>query len=135
MRRPKQDKSALLIAPGDHLVAIDRFIQATRDSGYKGTNSAIAELVDNALQAGATKILVNVEPDDGVDWLRVEVADNGSGMSPATLREALRFGGSSRFNDRQGLGRYAWCAARRAGGSLVLFERLTRPSPRRASQG
>jgi len=106
MKNPKQNKSEPLIAAGDHLVAIDRFIQATRDSGYKGTSSAIAELVDNALQAGATKILVAVEPDDGTDWLRVEVADNGCGMPPATLREALRFGGSSRFNDRRGLGRY-----------------------------
>ena len=107
MKNTKQNKSESLIEPGEHLVAIDRFIQATRDSGYKGTSSAIAELVDNALQAGATKILATIEPDDsGTDWLRVEVADNGCGMSPAALREALRFGGSSRFNDRRGLGRY-----------------------------
>jgi hypothetical protein len=34
------------------IVALDTFIQATRDSGYKGTGSAVAELVDNSLQAG-----------------------------------------------------------------------------------
>lgn len=89
----------------DHLVALDRFILATRDSGYKGTGSAVAELVDNSLQAGATKIWVNVDVDSG-DWLKLEVADNGCGMAPLTLGQALRFGGSSRFNDRSGLGRY-----------------------------
>ena len=30
------------------IVAVERFIQATRDSGYKGTPSAVAELIDNS---------------------------------------------------------------------------------------
>jgi len=92
----------------DALVAIDRFIQATRDSGYKGTPSAIAELIDNALQAGANRVVITIEPGPGdTDGsLRVEVIDNGSGMDPATLRQALRFGGTTRFNDRKGFGRY-----------------------------
>jgi hypothetical protein len=87
---------------------VDRFIQATRDSGYRGTASAIAELVDNALQAEANQIHILIGPDpasqDGN--LRVEILDNGSGMDAVTLQQALRFGGSSRFNDRRGLGRY-----------------------------
>ena len=33
---------------GKSIVAVDKFIQATRDSGYNGTASAVAELVDNA---------------------------------------------------------------------------------------
>ena len=41
----------------DHtIVREDRFIEATRDSGYKGTESALAELIDNAIQAGATRV-------------------------------------------------------------------------------
>src|SRR5262249_32188384 len=47
----------------DTLVAVDRFIQATRDSGYRGTPSAVAELVDNALQAGASRVVITVEQD------------------------------------------------------------------------
>ena len=35
------------------LVFLMQFIQATRDAGYRGTGSAIAELVDNAYEAGA----------------------------------------------------------------------------------
>src|SRR5439155_3631285 len=38
--------------------------------------------------------------------LRLSVLDDGCGMDKRTLRQALRFGGSSRFNDRSGLGRY-----------------------------
>jgi hypothetical protein len=87
---------------------VDRFIQATRDSGYKGTTSAVSELVDNALQAGASQISISVNPDpnDEVSGLAVEIADNGCGMDGVSLQQALRFGGSSRFNDRSGLGRY-----------------------------
>jgi hypothetical protein len=88
------------------LVAIQNFIQATRDSGYKSTSAALAELVDNALEAKASCVEIRVEsPDD--DHLRsISVSDNGTGMTPATLQVALQFGGSTRFNSRDGLGRY-----------------------------
>ena len=90
------------------IVAVDKFIQATRDSGYKGTSSAVAELVDNSLQAGATEIVVslNVDERERVHPVVLSVIDNGSGMDACTLRTALRFGGSTRFDDRSGLGRY-----------------------------
>lgn len=91
------------------IVALDRFIQATRDSGYKGTASAISELVDNSIQAKATKISIAiVENHDapGSGSMEVSICDNGVGMDPFTLRQALRFGGSTRFGDRGGLGRY-----------------------------
>ena len=90
------------------IVAVDRFIQATRDSGYKSTSSAVAELVDNAIQADATRIRITVchAPDGESGDVELLVQDNGTGMDPFTLRTALRFGGTTRFNDRTGLGRY-----------------------------
>jgi len=90
------------------IVAVETFIQATRDSGYKGTGSAVAELVDNSLQAGATsiKISISASEEDGQHSIILSVIDNGCGMDQPTLRTALRFGGSSRFNSREGLGRY-----------------------------
>src|SRR5262249_41377853 len=91
---------------GSSVIALDRFIQATRDSGYKGTGSAIAELVDNALEAGAREIRINIYDDPQTNALRVDVLDNGSGMDPVTLQQALRFGGSTRFGSRSGMGRY-----------------------------
>ncbi len=87
------------------IVAVERFIHATRDSGYKGTSSAVAELVDNALQAGATRVHIAIARQSD-DSLTLSVLDNGTGMNATTLRQALRFGGSSRFDDREGLGRY-----------------------------
>jgi hypothetical protein len=91
------------------IIALDKFIQATRDSGYKGTASAISELVDNSIQAVATRIEISitaVNSGDADKAIEVSVLDNGCGMDPFTLRQALRFGGSTRFGNRSGLGRY-----------------------------
>ena len=98
------------------IVQEDHFIQATRDSGYKSTASAISELADNAFQAGANTFIVNFKceaenysgrgrPQSQV-VKEVRCIDDGSGMSPDVLRNALRFGGTTRFNDRQGPGRF-----------------------------
>jgi Histidine kinase-, DNA gyrase B-, and HSP90-like ATPase len=90
------------------IIALDKFIQATRDSGYKGTASAMSELVDNSIQAAATRIeitLTGASAEVG-DSIEISIVDNGCGMDPFTLRQALRFGGSTRFGDRSGLGRY-----------------------------
>jgi hypothetical protein len=91
--------------PGYPLVAIRSFIEATRDSGYKSTSSAIAELVDNAFEAESTDVDVRVAEDESGEK-RVSVTDNGTGMPPATMQLALQFGGSTRFNSRRGTGRY-----------------------------
>ncbi|MHC4620305.1 MAG: ATP-binding protein [Planctomycetota bacterium] len=89
------------------IIALERFIQATRDSGYKGTYSAVSELVDNSLQAGAKRVRITVfRGSDERFPIQIAVLDDGCGMDRRTLREALRFGGSSRFNDRTGFGRY-----------------------------
>jgi len=89
------------------IVAVDRFIQATRDSGYRDTVSAISELVDNSVQAGAEVVEIQVSRAvDSEDPLEVSIRDDGEGMDHASLRRAMRFGGSSRFDDRTGLGRY-----------------------------
>ena len=83
------------------------FLQATRESGYKGTSQALAELVDNAIQAKATGIHIYLEagetdPND----ITVYIYDNGTGMDQDTIALAPQFGGSSRFNDRSGIGRF-----------------------------
>ncbi len=90
------------------IIAVDKFIQATRDSGYKGTPSAVAELVDNALQADARHVDIQVIRAANGDDNAIEliVQDDGAGMDRHVLRQALRFGGSTRFNDRRDLGRY-----------------------------
>lgn len=90
------------------LIAEGNFIRATRDSGYKSTAAALSELIDNALQAGAHQIrvfafekIIEKERD-----ITLAVMDDGGGMDQASLQRAVQFGGSSRFDDRSGLGRY-----------------------------
>lgn len=95
------------MAAADEIINVRHFIEATRDSGYKSTTSAIAELVDNSIQAGAKTVTIDVCASGDPDHpMTVIVADDGVGMATADLRRALQFGGSSRFGDRDGLGRY-----------------------------
>ena len=86
------------------LVAIQTFIEATRDSGYKSTTAALSELVDNSFEAEANTVSVCLSED--ADGKCITVTDDGTGMSPQTMQLALQFGGSTRFNSRLGTGRY-----------------------------
>lgn len=88
--------------------ALETFILATRDTGYRDIAAALAELVDNSVQAEATRILIAVDEPQSAARSRftVSVLDNGSGMPPDTLRAALRFGGTNRFGSRDGIGRF-----------------------------
>jgi hypothetical protein len=95
------------------IVAPDHFLLATRDAGYRNLASALTELIDNSLQAGATRIRVLIEEIDGISVadlgtapIAVGVLDDGCGISASDLEHALQFGGSSRFDDRSGLGRF-----------------------------
>lgn len=83
------------------------FLVAMRDSGYKTTALAVAELIDNAIQAGASLVSVEIAAVTDSEFpIEVRVTDDGSGMDAVTLGRALTFGGSSRFGDRTSLGRY-----------------------------
>lgn len=92
---------------GFPIVLHSTFIQATRDTGYRSTAAAVAELVDNSIQAGAKNVRIFVDDGGTADrGVRVAVLDDGSGMTSTTLRMALQFGGSQRFADRSGMGRF-----------------------------
>ena len=88
------------------IVSVRSFIEATRDTGYKSTASAIAELVDNAFEAEATNVDIRIEEMESPTGKEVvvRVADNGTGMKLDVLRLALQFGGSTRFGSRKAAG-------------------------------
>lgn len=90
------------------IVAPENFVLATRDTGYRNLSAAIAELIDNALQASARHIRVFVREIElaGEASVVVGVLDDGTGMSASTLGSALQFGGTPRFGDRSGIGRF-----------------------------
>jgi hypothetical protein len=85
------------------IINVHNFLLSIRETGYRSFAHTIAELIDNSLQAGATRVSVHIgAKKEG----RISVKDNGLGMSRDTLRTALQFGGSSRFGDRTGSGRF-----------------------------
>ena len=79
-----------------------RLTTSLRDIGYDFP-SAVADLVDNSISAGAARIDVHLEF-DGADS-RLFVIDDGRGMTANGLTEAFRFG-SRREYARNELGRY-----------------------------
>jgi len=92
------------------LVADDRFILATRDTGYRSLAAAVAELLDNGIQAGARTLRILVREErkavTGERLISISILDDGCGMDAGGLWTALQFGGTERFNDRSGFGRF-----------------------------
>ena len=78
-----------------------RLTESLRDIGYD-FHTAVADLVDNSIAAGCTRIDVDIEFSGNDSW--VMVADDGCGMSAGVLLEALRFG-TRRSYARNELGR------------------------------
>jgi hypothetical protein len=91
--------------PSDLLVS-SNFIRAVRESGYLSISTALAELIDNSLQAAAAEIAITISRDGSVSLPEIVVEDNGVGMSKTELEACLRFGGTSRFDARRSFGRF-----------------------------
>ena len=85
-------------------------VKAMRDSGYKSTTHALAELIDNSIESLATAIEVfGISHRDTrtgrFSIAKLAVLDNGEGMSADTLRGSLRYGHGTR-RQRRGIGRF-----------------------------
>lgn len=95
---------------GFGIVFADAFLRGIRDLGYKSPATALDELIDNSIQAGATLVDIQFgfrgkaesKPD------HIAVIDNGHGMPPEMIRYAVAWGGTHRENDRHGFGRYGY---------------------------
>lgn len=87
------------------IILLEQFLEATRDAGYKSIVSALAELIDNALEANAKTIRIDIEKSTTGE-IEVVINDDGGGMKPSVLQLALQFGGTTRFNSRLGTGRF-----------------------------
>ena len=87
------------------IILVENFIYAARDAGYKNISSALSELIDNSFEADAQKVEIDfVKGETG--QITFFISDDGKGMKPSILQKALQFGGSTRFNQRQGAGRF-----------------------------
>lgn len=79
-----------------------RLIRSLRDLGYD-FSQAVADIVDNSIEARATLVAIDVEYDGDDTWVRI--ADNGRGMKPDELREAMRYGAEREY-DVDDLGKF-----------------------------
>lgn len=79
-----------------------RLTSSLRDIGYD-LESAIADLVDNSVTAGARNVSVGLEFDASESW--IGIVDDGHGMTRSELIEGLRFGTRRSYNDGD-LGRF-----------------------------
>ena len=88
-------------------------VRAMRDSRYRHPANAIAELIDNSIDANADGVELllqehRVQASNNYVW-RVKslaVLDDGSGMSEETLAQALRFGGRISGQGLRKIGKY-----------------------------
>lgn len=81
----------------------ERITESLRDTGYS-LNTAVADIVDNSIAAGARTIEIELDLDPRGE-LRFSVADDGVGMDAKGLIDALKYG-SARRQDQASLGKF-----------------------------
>ena len=80
-------------------------IEGHRDFGYS-LETALADLIDNSISAGATEVKIEVETTGEEPW--IALSDNGSGMDESELIQAMRLGSRNPNDERDpnDLGRF-----------------------------
>jgi hypothetical protein len=88
-------------------------IDSLRDNGYKNAAYALAELIDNSIQAEAdtVRVICYEQVANNTDKAlkrvcKIGVLDNGKGMSSEHLYKALEFGASENRNNAEGMGKF-----------------------------
>lgn len=106
----QRDLVARLDESGWELIVGDAFVRGMRDIGYKSTSYALAELIDNSVQASATKIDVvfGFEGGSSAKPTKLAVIDDGHGMEPKMVRASLIWGAGTRLDNREGFGKYGY---------------------------
>ena len=80
-----------------------RLMRSLRDLGYD-FSTAVADIIDNSIEAGSTCILIDIEFNGENSWVRI--ADNGFGMNLMQLQEAMRYGSERDYDNEKDLGKF-----------------------------
>jgi hypothetical protein len=112
---PTQDSPAI---PTSDLIEVDKTLESMRDSGFD-LATACGEVVDNSYEANATIVRIRTSeeitahPNKGKSKSKlskiinaIAFADNGQGIPYEILPSTLKLGYSTRYNQRNGLGRF-----------------------------
>jgi hypothetical protein len=99
----------LFLSSDDHradLIQVDRALDSMRDAGFDLT-AAVGEPLDNSIEAEATLMRVQSVFSRGKKTIdSIIIADNGIGIDPTQMHHVLSMGYSTRYGQRQGLGRF-----------------------------
>lgn len=95
---------------GPEIVNASMFLDALKSSGYKSTYNAIAEIVDNSIDANASNILIlgdqGLTEDNEKGLVEFGFLDDGCGMNEETLRSCLTIGYTTNHNKKNTMGRF-----------------------------
>ena len=83
-------------------------LMSLRDSGFS-LPTALAEVVDNSIEARANTVLVRLDESDthGKKHVhRIAISDDGEGMDPELLHRYLQVGYSTRYMSKSTIGKY-----------------------------
>jgi len=81
----------------------------------------VLDVIQNSIEAGATRVLIDVIEDQARDLLSVVIADNGRGMSPDLVARVTDPFVTTRTTRRVGLGLPLLAdSARQSGGTLTV---------------
>lgn len=90
-------------------------LESQRRSGYRNTASAAREIVDNAIEAGATRVDIifdrpkQLKAHQRKDSITaIAFIDDGSGMLPKMARYALSWGAGTHFDDPDFIGKFGF---------------------------
>ena len=92
----------------------EKVMESMRDSGYRDIRKALNDLIDNSEQAGAKKIAIATTAERPPEKharekiTNIAVIDDGHGMFPEMMPIAVKWGGTDRYNERDGLGRFGF---------------------------
>lgn len=77
------------------------FLSSFREIGYK-LETAVADIIDNSISAGAKNVRISMLPSENA----LMIFDDGCGMSPEELVEAMRLGTVKDFREVGDLGKF-----------------------------
>ena len=89
------------------LAATINQIISMRSSGYRSTAYVFGDLIDNSIEAGASKIVIDIDK----SLNRIMVIDDGMGMQPELISHAMTYGGTHRHGSEDMLGKFGMGAA------------------------